>query len=105
KAHCDERHGSVDEAHQYRSGRPDPAADEQCFARPKAVAEPSSDNLEEGIRIGESCKGEANLRVREMEIPLDHRRSRTNVRPIDIGDHIQQASDNEGQISGFETAE
>ena len=97
-----QRHRAFDVSEHHRRGRPDRAADQQRQARPKLVAEPAARNLKECVRIGECGDRDAELGVAKPEILLHRRCCRRDVDPIDVGDQVHQADDEQDDIGCLE---
>ena len=101
----EQRRQAAGEAGEDRGRRPDQAAEKQRPPRTEAIADPAAENLEHQIRITERRLQEAQLYVRERQLPPDRVGGGGNVDAIDVRDqihHAQEPEDDGGRLRPLE---
>ena len=74
---------------------PDDGGDGEGEAGTVAIADRSTNDLEDQIRVGEGGEDESDLGAGEMELVLEDGGSSADVNAIDVGDRVHEADEGE----------
>src|SRR5439155_18331561 len=92
-----DKHGgkAADKSRKQSCSRPNYCRNGQRQTRSETVAYPTSNDLEEQIRIGKCGKNKSHLGVVEVKILLEYRSSCAHVHSIDVRDPIHETNQNQ----------